>query len=961
MPKRLARHFPSLLILILAGSVVQAQDGLKETFIRAQEQNRAQLRNYSWTRRTEIKVKGESKDVRTESVRYDSSGQLQKTPLNNPPAKPVDKGKQKEQDKKKGEFTAFLKSLSDLAQPYTQLTPDQVEALAKGAAISKEQGTVQFKANYVVLKGDSVTLTLDGSTFLMKQASIGTIYLDDPITLTVAYEMLPDGTSYPKRVDLSYPKKETQVILENSGYQLLPEAAAAAQAPVDEGWPRRTVKDGAALITYQPQVDEWKDFKTLTWRMAVNLTPRGGKAAIGALSIEALTDVDNEKHTVLIHDLKVQRVNFPSLEKDAAAAAQMDQLVRTFLPPTVTISLERIVASTPKKESAPTVQLKNDPPRIFVSYKPAILLDVDGEPVNVPIRETSLEYVLNTSRWLFRDKTDSHYYFLAGDQWMTATDLKGPWAAARELPKDMNTAANDEHFQGLKDFVPLRPPKAGATIPEVFYTTGPAEVILFDGTPAYTAIPGTQLSYATNTISYVFSSAATKQVYYLTTGRWFSANSFDGPWAYATPSLPEDFSRIPESSPASQVLTSVPGTEQAKDSVLMAQIPTTAVVNPEAAAAGAKVTYDGEPKFAHIEGTSLEYATNTGEKVIRLGDVYYLCFQAVWFTAATPNGPWTTASTVPAEIYLIPPNSPLHNVTYVTQKTLPSGDVEASYTSGYEGAFVVGVSVGMVVYGGTGYYYPYVPYYYPGYYGYPYYYPYPYTYGAAAYYNGAGRYGVAQVAYGPYGAAARGASYNPYTGTATRSAAVATPYGSAFAGRAYNPYTGAAAATRQGSNAYSQWGSSVVSKNGQSAYTQHYSNSRGTVGSIQGSQGGAAIGAVGRGGNSGFAGKTAGGDMYAGHDGNLYRNTGSGWQKYDSGSWNPADTASARQSAQSRAQSGTAAQRGSVQNSSSQTQALRNEAQSRQRGAQSSQQFQQRSFGGGGGGGFRGGGGGRRR
>ena len=541
---------------------------------------------------------------------------------------------------------------------------------------------------------------------------------------------------------------------------------------------------------------------------------------------------------------------------------------------------------------------------------------------------------------------------------MTATDLKGSWTAARELPKDMNTAANDAYFQRLKDFVPLRPPKAGATIPEVFYTTVPAEVIFFDGTPAYATIPGTQLSYSTNTISYVFSSAATKQVYYLTTGRWFSANSLDGPWAYATPSLPEDFSRIPESSSASQVLTSVPGTEQAKDSVLMAQIPTTAVVNPEAAAAGAKVAYDGEPKFAPIEGTSMEYATNTGEKVIRLGDAYYLCFQAVWFNAATPNGPWTTASTVPAEIYLIPPNSPLHNVTYVTQKTLPGGDVEASYTSGYEGAFVVGVSVGMVVYGGTGYYYPYVPYYYPGYYGYPYYYPYPYTYGAAAYYNGAGRYGVAQVAYGPYGAAARGASYNPYTGTATRSAAVATPYGSAFAGRAYNPYTGAAGATRQGSSAYSQWGSSVVSKNGQGAYTQHYSNSRGTVGSIQGSQGGAAIGAVGRGETAvspvRLRAATCTRDATAIFTG--IRVPGGRSTMAAAGIRRTLLQRGKRLSPERRA--GTGAQRGSVQNSSSQTQALRNEAQSRQRGAQSSQQFQQRSYGGGG---YRGGGGGRRR
>jgi hypothetical protein len=35
------------------------------------------------------------------------------------------------------------------------------------------------------------------------------------------------------------------------------------------------------------------------------------------------------------------------------------------------------------------------------------------------------------------------------------------------------------------------------------------------------------------------------------------------------------------------------------------------------------------------------------------------------------------------------------------------------------------------------------------------------------------------------------------------------------------------------------------------------------------------------------AGKTANGDMYAGHDGNVYKNTGSGWQTYNNGSWAP--------------------------------------------------------------------------
>jgi hypothetical protein len=962
MPRRI-RRFGYVPLLLLVSIPIQAQDGTKEQFLQAQKQNAAQLRQYSWTSRTVLKLKGDVKNVKTESVRYDANGRLQETLIESPPEQQSQDGgklKQKIVEKKKEEFTELLGALARLAQSYANLTSAQTQAFAQGATISQDQGTgaVLLEGKNVVVKGDNVVLRVDPSTLLMRQVDIDSLYQNNPVKLIVSFDMVPQGPGYPSQIVLSYPKKEVEVIVQNSLYQRLQDAAAPpsqpGSAPVqlsDEGWPRQTSRDGTTLVTYQPQVDEWKEFKTLTWRMAFSLTPKGGKPVVGAMSFEALTDVDNDTHQVVIHDLKIQHINFPSL--DADASAPMEQLLRTFLPSTVTISLERIVASTPKPDSARSVELKNDPPRIFVSYKPAILIDVDGEPVNAPIPNTSLEFVLNTTWRLFRDKTDSHYYVSAGDQWLTAPALNGPWSAATKLPRDMDDLPKDSYFADLKSLLPLQPAKPGAIIPAVFYSTSPAEVILFEGQPAWKLIPGTQLSYAGNTLSYVFTQAQTKQIYFLTQGRWFSAASLDGPWTFATPSLPGDFARIPATSPAAQVLASVPGTEEAKDAVLMAQIPTTAVVDPKSAAAAAKVNYDGEPKFAPIQGTSMQYATNTAEKVIKLGDVYYLCLQGVWFSGATPQGPWQTAPSVPQEIYTIPPGSPVYNVTYVTQTTLASGEVEASYTAGYTGAFVAGAAVGAVIVGGTGYYYP--PYigYYPGYIGYPPYYAAPYTYGAAAYYNSAtGRYGVSQVAYGPYGAASRSASYNPYTGTATRSASVATPYGRASAGQAYNPYTGAYGATRQGSNAYSQWGSSVVSKGGQSAYTQHYSDARGTVGSIQGSNGGAAVGAVGRGGNSGFAGKASNGDMYAGRDGNVYKNSGSGWQKYDNGNWN-----SVNNSSQQRAASQSTAQ-ARAQSAGGQTQALQSEAQNRQRGAQSSRSFQQRS----GGGGFAGrAGGGRRR
>ena len=743
--------------------------------------------------------------------------------------------------------------------------------------------------------------------------------------------------------------------------------AALAQTPAgrpgmatplnDPGWPRKTVYPNGTLITHQPQVDDWKDFKELTWRMALVMQTQGAKDVVGAATMQALTDVDNDKRLVAIHDIKILHTYFPGLDETASANA--NELLRSFLPPAITISLDRVVACTPKKDPAKAVAVKNDPPVIFATYNPAILLDVAGDPVLVPFQKTDLEYVLNTSWRVFHDKSNSQYYLLAGEQWLTAAKLEGPWSKTGKLPNDMNAVANDEHFADLKPFVPPPKPKAGTVVPTVFYSTKPAEVILFNGAPAYAQIPGTGLSYATNTVSTVFSHARQNQVYYLTAGRWFSAATLQGPWTFASDSLPDDFRRIPANSPAAQVLASVPGTEEAKDSVLMAQIPTTVTVDPKAAAEKAKAEYDGDPKFQPIEGTSMAYAANTQQKVIQVGDMYYLCLQGIWFSAKSPKGPWATATSVPEEIYTIPPSSPVYNVTYVTQTATSSGEVEASYTAGYMGAMMVGTTMGFVIAGGTGYYYP--PYigYYPGYWGYPMYYPYPYTYGAygaAAWYNPAtGRYGASQTVWGPYGSATRAASYNPYTGTYARAGSVATPYGRATAGQAYNPYTGAYGATRQGSNAYSQWGSSVVSKNGQAAYTQHYSDARGTVGTVRGSGGGAAVGFAGQGGNSGFAGKTGSGDMYAGRDGNVYKNTGSGWQKYDNGSWNSVNTPSPNSSAaRDRAQSASGAQ----------VQGLQSDYQNRQRSEASAQRAQQRSSGsyGGSRGGFGGGrGGGRRR
>jgi hypothetical protein len=677
-------------------------------------------------------------------------------------------------------------------------------------------------------------------------------------------------------------------------------------ATQDPGWPREIVRDSATLTYYQPQIDDWKDFKELTARMAISITPRGGKPQVGVITLQAHTDVDIDSHNALLSSPQITSTSFPGA--DQATSQKLDQLVRKFLNPqaSLTISVDRLVASVEDKKTPPVAEVKNDPPAIFASFGPAILLFVDGEPVLAPVQNSDLAFVVNANWPLFVDNASHQYYLFTGESWMTSTDLKNGWAETKKLPAEMSKVPSDPTWADLKPFIP--PPQGQkAKAPGVFFSSTPAELIIFNGQPVYATIPGTQLVFAKNTESDVFIYSPTKTYYYLTGGRWFSAPGPSGPWTFATNQLPPDFAKIPPDSAAGRVLSSVPGTPEAADAVLLAQIPTTVEVNPAAAAAAVKVSYSGEPQFQPIQGTPLSYATNTPDKVIKVENRYYACSQGVWFDSSSPAGPWQTSTTVPPVIYTIPPSSPVYNVTYVTQNVTPTGTVQASYTAGYLGVFIAGAAIGAIIANGNGYYYP--PYVGVG--GrYPVYYPRPMPYGYNTYNPYTGANGVRGGAYGPNGSAQWGASYNPNTGTYARGATVSGRYGSGGVAQAYNPYTGAYGATRQGSNAYGQWGSSVVTKGNQWAATQHATTARGSVGTYQNSAGGRAIASTSANGRA-AAGKTANGDMYAGRDGNVYKNTNGSWQKYDNGSWSsvnkptPQGTQPRAQSAQQQRPTGT--------------------------------------------------------
>ena len=136
---------------------------------------------------------------------------------------------------------------------------------------------------------------------------------------------------------------------------------------------------------------------------------------------------------------------------------------------------------------------------------------------------------------------------------LTAPDARGPWLPAGNLPTGFAALPNDRNFADVKQQIPGRA-LTPATTPTVFVSTTPAAIIVSTGAPQYAAIAGTSLSYVTNTDAALFRDASGR-FYYLVSGRWFAAPSLDGPWTFATASLPPDFKRIPADGPRGQYWT----------------------------------------------------------------------------------------------------------------------------------------------------------------------------------------------------------------------------------------------------------------------------------------------------------------------------------------------------------------------------------------------------------------------
>jgi hypothetical protein len=706
----------------------------------------------------------------------------------------------------------------------------------------------------------------------------------------------------------------------------------------DEGWPKQFEKKDWIIVMYQPQPESLKDIY-LKARMAVSVTHEDSKTpTFGSVWFTAKLDIDRDDRMVEIDELHVDKVKFPGAKPEAEK--KLAEFIEDEIPDLdLEISLDRLIAAVDQTQfqMRSTEAIKNDPPKIIVMTSPAILITFDGNPKTQKIKDTELERVVNTTFPIVYDPDDKEYFFYGTSVWFTTEDLiAGEWEYIKSPPDEV-----EELFKEKPDNAKTPPPadEKPASVEElkkakIVVATVPSELIVCLGEPNLEPIAGDQLLYVTNTESDVFMDISLQRYFLLISGRWFSSPSLkEGPWSFVHPdSLPKVFATIPEQSKKGDVLAHVPGTPQAKEAYYDAQMPqTTAIKRSEAKL---EVTYDGEPQFKPIEGTSMSYAVNTASQVLLIDGAYWACDQGVWFAAPGAKGPWKISDVRPSQVDSIPAGSPAHNVKYVYVYESTPEVVYVGYTPAYMGCYPY---YGTVVYGTGWYYPPYVS---------PYaYYPRPVTYGFSVHYNsysgwsmgmswGVGFVGMS-AGWAGYG---HGYSHGYNAGFWAGYNAGNRP-GGAYGPGGYNPRTGGGGnrtGTRPSTQPAGRPSTQPANRANNNIYNRPENKGRNSA-TTQPSNRQSPSTAQGKANN-----------VYSDRNGDVYRKTDNGWQQRQGNGWSNSGASPSQQPSSGNR----AAQPKASTNAGPSS--LNKDAQSRQRGAQRSQSYQRSSA-------PRGGGGGRRR
>lgn len=276
------------------------------------------------------------------------------------------------------------------------------------------------------------------------------------------------------------------------------------------------------------------------------LRPVTGSTLLRVINTQSLIALDQSSGTFYL------RVN--------GGWVQSSQITGTWSP--VTNPPDSLAPLLQQATSSGNVQLYNPQqgaassatPTVYVSTVPAELIVTQGAPDFQPVSGTQLLQAANTTSSLFMDVSKQTYYLVISGRWFSTQNLTGAWqfVPANQLPADFaNIPENAPAGTVLASVAGTKQAQEAAISASVPQTAriarSSAGSVSYDGTPQFSKISGTELSYAINTATPVVK-VSSSRYYAVMNGVWFKATSPTGPWTVAD-KVPASIYTIPPSCP----------------------------------------------------------------------------------------------------------------------------------------------------------------------------------------------------------------------------------------------------------------------------------------------------------------------------------------------------------------------------------------------------------------------------
>lgn len=473
---------------------------------------------------------------------------------------------------------------------------------------------------------------------------------------------------------------------------------SVATAQSSANWPQTTTSSNGTVIRMYEWQPESYSSGNLKARAAISIIEKGKTDPVFGVAWFS-AGLQNNGNKLSVRSLRVNTVKLPG-DQSQEQVNDIQQALENDVPGwNISFTNEELDAALSRyaRQENLSKNINNEAPNVLYAQQPSVLVSIDGQPKLRMNEDWGLETVVNSPFTIVKNK-DGNYYLYGGKHWYAASNATGPYSYVDQAPQNLRaieTAINEAYQNNNAE-----EEKNSYTISNIVVATKPTELIQTDGEAKFGAVEGTSLLYVRNTDDDIFLDVTSQYYYVLLSGRWYKSKTLSGDWQYVEADrLPNDFARIPSGSEKADVLASVAGTDEARNALEDAQVPQTARVYRNSATVD--VTYDGDPEFEDIDGTSMQYAINSPYSVIRYRNRYYAVDNGVWFEARSARGPWVVAVQRPYEIALIPPRYPVYHVKYVYIYDVYPDYVYMGYTPGYLNTFVCGPTI---VYG-TGYYY----------------------------------------------------------------------------------------------------------------------------------------------------------------------------------------------------------------------------------------------------------------